>query len=83
MYNVFVHKPAAKKIDRLPRNLKGRILKLLDLLSKQPYLGKRLRGELQGSFRLRLGDYRIIYDISESDKKVIVHAIGSRGDVYK
>jgi len=83
MYNVFVHKPAAKKINKLPRNLQEKILKLIDLLADQPYLGKRLQGELAGSWRLRIGDYRLIYDISESDKKVIVHAIGSRGDVYK
>ena len=83
MYSVFVHKPAAKKINKLPHNLKEKILKGLDLLATQPYLGKRLQGEFEGSWRLRIGDYRLIYDISESGKKVIVHAIGSRGDVYK
>jgi mRNA-degrading endonuclease RelE of RelBE toxin-antitoxin system len=51
MYSVFLHKPAAKKINKLPRNLKEKIRKCLDLLANQP--------------------------------QVIVHAIGSRGDIYK
>jgi mRNA interferase RelE/StbE len=83
MYDVFIHKTAAKKIKKLPRDLKEKVLKHIDLLARQPYLGKRLHGELEGNRRLRVGDLRLIYGISEKEKTVIVHAIGSRGDIYK
>jgi len=83
MYRVILHKSATKKIAKLPKDLRGRIFAAIDLLSVNPYAGKRLHGELEGSCRLRIGDFRIVYDVNENNKVVIIHAIGSRGDIYK
>lgn len=44
---------------------------------------KKLSGELAGFRRFRVGDFRIVYDIMGNDKIIVVHAIGSRGDIYK
>ena len=44
---------------------------------------KPLSGELQGSFRLRVGNIRIIYSIDDTIKIVYIEVIGFRGDVYK
>jgi mRNA interferase RelE/StbE len=44
-------------------------------------LGKPLTGKLEGLWRLRVGDWRVIYEIEGS--KVIIYAIGNRKDVYK
>ena len=44
---------------------------------------KSLSGELQGSYRMRVGDIRIVYSIDEAAKTVFVEVIGFRGDVYK
>jgi len=64
-------------------------VKRLNLFSKlaedplQQYNIKKLSGELKGSFRLRLGDIRIIYSVDEGKHIVYIEVIGFRGDVYK
>lgn len=45
-------------------------------------LGKPLKGEFQGYWRYRWGDYRIIYKISEKEILILVLRIGNRKDVY-
>ena len=44
---------------------------------------KRLHGELDGFYRYRVGNLRVVYSIEESKVTVVIVGIGSRGDVYK
>ncbi|MBI5400444.1 type II toxin-antitoxin system RelE/ParE family toxin [Candidatus Saganbacteria bacterium] len=83
MYQLVIHKSAAKKFKKLPKYLQDQISQAFDSLILKPFFGKKLHGELKGSFRLRIGDFRVIYDIYQNEKKIVVHAIGSRGDIYK
>lgn len=83
MYKLILHRSAVKKLDKVPQNLRVRILNALDFLRQNHYLGKKLHGVLEGSHRIRVGDFRIIFDINEETETLIVHAIGSRGDIYK
>lgn len=83
MFKVIIRNSAGKKIAKFPPSIKERIVKTIELLRFNPYLGKKLHGELAGSFRLRVGDFRIVYDILREENLVILHAIGSRGDIYK
>ena len=43
---------------------------------------KRLKGSLEGGYRLRLRTYRVIYEKRENELIILVLRIGSRGDVY-
>lgn len=38
---------------------------------------------VDGAYRIRVGDYRIVYDILDGKIKILVLRIGTRGDVYK
>lgn len=44
---------------------------------------KQLSGDLQGSYRLRVGDIRIVYSVADAVKIVFIEVVGFRGDVYK
>jgi mRNA interferase RelE/StbE len=81
-YGVAVAPSARRQLRRLPRSAQGRILDTIEALGTYP----RPRGavKLEASlhlYRVRVGDYRIIYSISESS--VLVLKIGHRRDVYK
>lgn len=52
-------------------------------LGDNPDKGELLKGNFQGLYRYRVGDYRIIYTISFSEDKVSVVSIVPRGDAYK
>ena len=82
-YQVILPKSAQKALDRLPDETANRILDALSELKEQPRpVGcKKLRGET--AWRIRVGDYRIIYEIHDKVLQIIVITIGHRREVYR
>ncbi|MGB9718740.1 MAG: type II toxin-antitoxin system RelE family toxin [Thermoproteota archaeon] len=58
-----------------------RILREIKNLETNPYAGKPLRGVWKGIFSLRVGDYRILYQIKGNE--LLLLAVGHRKHVYK
>ena len=82
-YSVIVQRRAQKRIARFPEDIQNRIEESLQALSDEPRPpGSR---KLQGreGWRLRVGDYRAIYEIDDTARKVLVVAVGHRRDVYR
>ena len=48
---------------------------MVEGLEQEPQLGKRLRGKLHSLWQLRIGPFRVWYEINEKQKKVILRAI--------
>ncbi len=71
-----------KDFRKLASDLKQRIDKQIRVLEAQPS-GKRLRGEFEGSYSLRLGDYRVIYWVDEAGKRIILLTVAHRRTVYE
>ncbi|MBP8985620.1 MAG: type II toxin-antitoxin system RelE/ParE family toxin [Syntrophobacterales bacterium] len=68
MYEVILHKHAAKFYRNAAASLKERIATAFDLISQGPHHHphiKKLKGELKNMYRFRVGDLRIIYEIEE------------------
>jgi mRNA-degrading endonuclease RelE of RelBE toxin-antitoxin system len=55
----------------------------LERLKARPHSGKKLRGELEGLFSLRVGGMRAVYEVDAEKKTIVLLAIGSRGDICK
>ena len=81
-YQVILKRSAEKELDALPGSIQKRIVSRLLALEESPRPPgvKKLQG--QESYRLRAGDYRILYTIDDKSKKVVVLAIGNRREVY-
>ena len=72
----------AGDLDRLDRAVALRILKKIErTLAEEGGSGEPLAGEFAGLFRLRVGDYRVIY--ARISVGYLVLRIGHRGDVYR
>ena len=73
---------AADQYDKLPRSIQPRIDNIILRLARWPKVSgaKALVGRLAGNFRIRTGDYRIVFRVSSG--KVIVWKIGDRKEVY-
>ena len=75
---------AKKQLERLPPTLSHRLviwLKDRILTTHNPRLwGEPLRGHLKHQWRYRVGDYRILYDVDDSQKKVWVLALRRRSE---
>lgn len=84
MYDVFYSKQSIKALKKLPRNESSRIQGKIKQLAEHPYQHQQVKA-LKGSegYRLRVGDWRVLYTINESRLEVWIIKIASRGEVYK
>ena len=80
MYKIIIKKKAKKFIDKLPKNEKMRIVKAIEVLPNGEDI-KKLKGHSE-LFRLRVGDYRIIYTVDNGELTVYVIDAGNRGEIY-
>jgi mRNA interferase RelE/StbE len=77
--------PAAKiELESVPLVIRNRINRVFERLAEWPTVSgaKPMRGELRGNFRIRTGDYRIVFTVSSDGRRVTVWKIGNRGSVY-
>jgi mRNA-degrading endonuclease RelE of RelBE toxin-antitoxin system len=83
MVRVTLDADAAEQFLELPPRIKDRVGKLLARLGKWPAVSgaKPLTGELAGHFRLRTGDYRLLFRVVKDE--VIVERIGHRDRFYE
>ena len=78
-------RPAAERaLEELPRDVQRRIGKKIDALAVNPRPSgvKKLVGE-EDVYRVRAGDYRIVYQIQDAVLLVLVVRVGHRRDVYR
>lgn len=84
-YKIKFTKKALKFLAKQDKNTKERIIEALQELSFEPYMNKNVKA-LKGyfnTFRLRVGDIRVIYELYGNELVISVIDIGYRGDVYK
>lgn len=81
-YQIHIVEKAKKELNKIPFLYQKKIIKSFDLLSKEPFLGKKLKGELKGYYSLKLWPYRIIYEIDQKNHVVIILKIGHRQGIY-
>ena len=84
-YKLRVLPKARKELDRLPSKDKTLVEKRILALAENPRpVGcKPLAGELAGLFRVRVGDYRIIYQIQDDMLVVLVIRVRHRKNAYR
>lgn len=82
-YQVVLPKSVQKQLDRLPDNVARRVLARLAGLETNPRPAdvKKLKG--RDAWRIRVGDYRVIYEIHDRILQIIVIAIGHRREIYR
>lgn len=83
-YRVLVSRRVRKQISRIDRSNQLRIRAALDLLATEPRPPKcvALSG-FESTYRVRVGDYRIIYSIHDEIRVVAVIRVGHRREVYR
>jgi len=84
MYNVKIAKKAQKEFKKIPKIYKDKISKAIKELSAipHPFGVKKMQGTVN-RYRIRVADYRVIYDIDDTDMIILVIKIGHRQQVYK
>ncbi|VAX37656.1 hypothetical protein MNBD_UNCLBAC01-1654 [hydrothermal vent metagenome] len=76
---------AQKSFEKWTSVVKPRVIKSIKELLNNPRPSgvKKMQGKLQGAWRIRIGDYRLIYDIDDKAKKIILLEFGHRKNIYR
>lgn len=83
MFQVILANQAKKDLKRLDAVFKEKVIKNLKMLKENPFLGQKMAGQFEGSYRIKIPPIRIIYTPDIKNKIIFVRAIGFRGGVYK
>lgn len=83
-YRVEFTSAAARQVRKLPRPVRGRVLDAVAQLAEdpRPHGAKKLAGE-RTAWRIRVGDYRVIYDVVDERLTVTVVRAAHRREVYQ
>jgi len=80
-YDVEFKPKAVKDIEGLPSRIRGRILARIEEMSDNLKGGVERLTEYTPEYRLRVGDYRVLFEIEE--KAIIIYRIRHRGKAYR
>ena len=87
MYSLKIKRKALKAVRGLPKGVKRQVEETLKVLQTKPIPArthdiKKMRG-VEDTYRIRIGDTRIVYTIKRGQRTIIIHYIGSREKAYK
>jgi mRNA interferase RelE/StbE len=85
MYLVKLSEKSQKELKKIDKPILLLILDKLEWLKENAdkVSCKSLKGELSGLCKLRVSNYRVIYEILKDKKLIYIHAIGHRNSIYK
>jgi mRNA interferase RelE/StbE len=83
-YTILFKETARKELNTLPDKILKKVLSTIEALSinPRPTGVKKLKGKGENLWRIRVGDYRVIYLIDDIVRIVNIRRIGNRRDVY-
>jgi len=83
VYEIILKPSAQKDLDSLPNREIARILKHIDYLSDNPRpIGVQKLTDAEG-YRIRVGDYRVLFEIHDEQKSVFIYRIKHRREAYR
>ena len=82
-YSLRIKASAVRDLERIDKSVKGRLIAAIDRLIDNPHRGQQLKGELTGLRRIRVGDYRIVYEIDTGELVILMIWVGHRRAVYR
>lgn len=82
-YTIYLKRSAEKELEELPEKVHEKIIKALLSLRDNPFPrnAKKLHG--REGFRIRFGNYRVLYLVDDGEKKIEVVSVADRKEVYR
>ncbi|MGD0461489.1 MAG: type II toxin-antitoxin system RelE/ParE family toxin [Tepidisphaeraceae bacterium] len=85
MYEIRSAEKGRENFKSLPLRIQVRVQEVFDRLTRWPNVSgvKPLRRSLKGAYRIRTGDWRVLFTVDVRAERVIVFRIDNRRDVYE
>ena len=82
-YSVSFTTSARRELHALDAPMRERVLRAVNRLAFDPYAAANVKALKGGGYRLRVGDYRVLYEIKNELLLILVVRIGNRREVYR
>ena len=83
IYSISIKQSAIKALQKIDHTQRLRLIETIDKLKTNPNAGSVLKGEFSGLRRIRIGDYRIVYEVQNQQLIILVVRVAHRREVYK
>lgn len=84
MYQLEITRQAQRQLGRLPASVAARVQAAIQGLASNPRpRGSLKMSDMKNGWRIRIGNYRVIYDSHDDVLRVIIIRVGHRRDVYR
>lgn len=83
VYSIRIKRSALRDLERLPTSDRVRVVAAIDRLGLRPLEGTVLKGALRGLRRIRVGRYRVVYEVLEGALIVLVVRVAGRERAYR
>ena len=83
IYSIKIKASAAKALRKIDSRDRRRLIEAINRLAHERSAGSALKGEFSGLRRLRVGNYRVIYETINDELTVLVVRISHRKEVYR
>lgn len=81
-YQLKIKPRAEKELNRISKADYYRILEALSIITKNPFIGKKMKGQFRHCYTYRSWPYRIIYEIHRKELLILIIKIGHRQGIY-
>jgi len=83
-YSISFKRSVEKDLRHLPQDLITRVMEKIESLKSEPFPSQSIRiSGAERLYRLRVGDYRIIYEVDSKTKEIIIHHVRDRSIAYR
>ncbi len=84
MFSVFIDHPKRfeKQMRVLPEFMQRKVAAVIEQLAQFPKV-QQIKKLSNGGYRIRVGDYRVLFDVDEGKGLILVYGVGHRRDIYR
>lgn len=85
MYRIYILDTATQELSGLDKAVSRRVVDRINWLAANldAIRLEALTGDLAELYKLRVGDYRVIYEVLREERTIVIHAIGHRREIYR
>jgi len=82
-YKIKIKKSANKELQKIPTKNLRKIIKKIQLLANEPRPKDCEKLTEQERYRIRQGNYRVVFEVHDKEKLIVIFKIGDRKEIYR
>ena len=82
-YQIIIPKTVTKQLEKLPQSIHDKVIENIIILQENPRPTNSLKMKNNEGYRLKIGDYRVLYDIDDKTQLITLRRVGHRRESYR